>query len=148
MLLRAERQLMPSLGRCTTDAAVCRKKYAPTIGINTVYWGGLFLLAKPGAHVCQYRDRRADSCSPSCSVFSLPRQRRLCEQVPFAARPLRQCFDYCVFGTLGGWGRALSLPATSGQEEAAHWDPKIAERLHFLSSRLQPCRNSPTRRKG
>jgi len=100
--------------------------------INTVLLGGLFLLAMLAA--CYVA---SEIVLPIVLAFVLslvlqPAMRVL-EQVRLPRGVAAMLLILVLFGTLGGLGAALSLPATSWAQKLPTGIPKLQERLNFLS---------------
>ena len=100
--------------------------------INTVLLGGLFLLAMLAA--CYVA---SEIVLPIVLAFVLslvlqPAMRVL-EQVRLPRGVAAMFLILVLFGTLGGLGAALSLPATSWAQKLPTGIPKLQERLNFLS---------------
>jgi predicted PurR-regulated permease PerM len=100
--------------------------------INTVFLGGLFLLAMLAA--CYVA---AEIVLPIVLAFVLslvlhPAMRAL-ERVHLPRGIAAMLLILVLFGTLGGLGAALSGPAASWAQELPAGIPKLQERLSFLS---------------
>jgi predicted PurR-regulated permease PerM len=100
--------------------------------INTVFLGGLFLLAMLA--VCYVA---AEIVLPIvlASVLSLVLQpaMRILERVRVPRGIAAILLILVLFGTLGGLGMALSAPAASWAQKLPEGIPKLQERLSFLS---------------
>jgi predicted PurR-regulated permease PerM len=100
--------------------------------INTILLGGLFLLAMLAA--CYVA---SEIVLPIVLAFVLslvlqPAMRAL-ERVRLPRGVAAVLLILVLFGTLGGLGAALSLPATSWAQKLPTGIPKLQERLNFLS---------------
>jgi predicted PurR-regulated permease PerM len=100
--------------------------------LNTVLLGGLFLLAMLAA--CYVA---SEIVLPMVLAFVLslvlqPAMRAL-ERVRLPRGVAAVLLILVLFGTLGGLGAALSLPATSWAQKLPTGIPKLQERLSFLS---------------
>jgi len=100
--------------------------------INTVLLGGLFLLAMLAA--C-YLASEIVLPIVLAFVLSLVLQpaMRVLERVRLPRGVAAMLLILVLFGTLGGLGAALSLPATSWAQKLPTGIPKLQERLNFLS---------------
>jgi predicted PurR-regulated permease PerM len=100
--------------------------------MNTVFLGGLFILAMLAA--CYVA---AEIILPIVLAFVLslvltPAMRVL-ERVHLPRGVAAILVILVLFGTLGGLGTALSVPATSWAQKLPSGVPKLEERLSFLS---------------
>jgi predicted PurR-regulated permease PerM len=116
-----------------TDAAPADQDDLPEpYDIKAVFLGGLFLLAMLAA--CYVA---AEIVLPIVLAFVLslvlqPAMRML-ERIHLPRGIAAMLMILVVFGTLGGLGAALSVPATSWAQKLPKGIPKLEERLSFLS---------------
>jgi predicted PurR-regulated permease PerM len=132
-LLASRKAAAPSLA-ATPPAAAAAHQDDLTIpsDINTVFLGGLFLLAMLAA--CYVA---SEIVLPIVLAFviSLVLQpgMRVLERVRLPRGIAAILLILVLFGTLGGLGTALSGPATSWAQKLPTGIPKLEERLSFLS---------------
>jgi predicted PurR-regulated permease PerM len=132
-MLASRRAADRPLAAAPPDAAAADEEDLPLPSdINTVLLGGLFLLAMLAA--CYVA---SEIVLPIVLAFVLslvlqPAMRVL-EQVRLPRGVAAMLLILVLFGTLGGLGAALSLPATSWAQKLPTGIPKLQERLNFLS---------------
>jgi predicted PurR-regulated permease PerM len=122
----------PSAAAPIVAAPACEDDLPIPADINTVFLGGLFLLAMLAA--CYVA---AEIVLPIVLAFVLslvltPAMRVL-ERVRLPRRIAAILLILVLFGTLGGLGTVLSGPATSWAQKLPTGIPKLEERLGFLS---------------
>ena len=122
----------PSVAVPTDVAPVDQDDLPEPYDIKAVFLGGLFLLAMlAGCYVA------AEIVLPIVLAFVLslvlqPAMRML-ERIHLPRGIAAMLMILVVFGTLGGLGAALSVPATSWAQKLPTGIPKLEERLSFLS---------------
>jgi predicted PurR-regulated permease PerM len=122
----------PSVAVPTDVAPVDQDDLPEPYDIKAVFLGGLFLLAMLAA--CYVA---AEIVLPIVLAFVLslvlqPAMRML-ERIHLPRGIAAMLMILVVFGTLGGLGAALSVPATSWAQKLPTGIPKLEERLSFLS---------------
>ena len=132
-LLASRKAADPPLAAAPLAAAVADQEDLPApSNINTVFLGGLFLLAMLAA--CYVA---SEIVLPIVLAFviSLVLQpgMRVLERVRLPRGIAAILLILVLFGTLGGLGTALSGPATSWAQKLPTGIPKLEERLSFLS---------------
>jgi len=132
-LLASRKAADPPLAAAPLAAAVADQEDLPVpSNINTVFLGGLFLLAMLAA--CYVA---SEIVLPIVLAFviSLVLQpgMRVLERVRLPRGIAAILLILVLFGTLGGLGTALSGPATSWAQKLPTGIPKLEERLSFLS---------------
>ncbi len=132
-LLASRKAADPPLAATPPAAAAAEEDDLPIPSdINTVFLGGLFLLAMLAA--CYVA---AEIVLPIVLAFvlSLVLQpaTRVLERVRLPRGIAAILLILVLFGTLGGLGTALSGPATSWAQKLPTGIPKLEERLSFLS---------------
>jgi len=132
-LLASRKAADPPLAAAPLAAAVADQADLPVpSNINTVFLGGLFLLAMLAA--CYVA---SEIVLPIVLAFviSLVLQpgMRVLERVRLPRGIAAILLILVLFGTLGGLGTALSGPATSWAQKLPTGIPKLEERLSFLS---------------
>ena len=122
----------PSVAVPTEVAPADQDDLPEPYDIKAVFLGGLFLLAMlAGCYVA------AEIVLPIVLAFVLslvlqPAMRML-ERIHLPRGIAAMLMILVVFGTLGGLGAALSVPATSWAQKLPKGIPKLEERLSFLS---------------
>ena len=122
----------PSIAVPTDVAPADQDDLPEPYDIKAVFLGGLFLLAMlAGCYVA------AEIVLPIVLAFVLslvlqPAMRML-ERIHLPRGIAAMLMILVVFGTLGGLGAALSVPATSWAQKLPTGIPKLEERLSFLS---------------
>ena len=132
-LLASRKAADPPLAAAPLAAAVADQEDLPVpSNINTVFLGGLFLLAMLAA--CYVA---SEIVLPIVLAFviSLVLQpgMRVLERVRLPRGIAAILLILVLFGTLGGFGTVLSGPATSWAQKLPTGIPKLEERLSFLS---------------
>jgi predicted PurR-regulated permease PerM len=122
----------PSIAVPTEVAPADQDDLPEPYDIKAVFLGGLFLLAMLAA--CYVA---AEIVLPIVLAFVLslvlqPAMRML-ERIHLPRGIAAMLMILVVFGTLGGLGAALSVPATSWAQKLPKGIPKLEERLSFLS---------------
>ena len=122
----------PSVAVPTDVAPADQDDLPEPYDIKAVFLGGLFLLAMLAA--CYVA---AEIVLPIVLAFVLslvlqPAMRML-ERIHLPRGIAAMLMILVVFGTLGGLGAALSVPATSWAQKLPTGIPKLEERLSFLS---------------
>src|SRR5271165_3794265 len=130
----------PSVAVPTDVAPADQDDLPEPYDIKAVFLGGLFLLAMLAA--CYVA---AEIVLPIVLAFVLslvlqPAMRML-ERIHLPRGLAAMLVILVLFGTLGGLGAALSVPATSWAQKLPTGIPKLEERLSFLSRPIAAFRS-------
>jgi predicted PurR-regulated permease PerM len=140
-LLVSRRAADPALAAAPLACAVADQEDLPVPSdINTVFLGGLFLLAMLAAFYVASEIVLPIVLAFVLSLVLQPAMRIL-ERVRLPRGLAAILLILVLFGTLGGLGTALSGPATSWAQKLPSGVPKLEERLSFLSRPIAAFQN-------